>query len=218
MKRAWWSLPLGVAWLAACAGRPPEPPVPRPTAAPAPPPAAASATLDEMLRSDVASHRGLAWSSARPLRWSDFQGIPRQGGDEAAKTAYGIYYAWKCRGRTFEFRAVAAFHLQESWVQAAVVQNIAEGPRTLGHEQTHFNIAEVYARRMRRHFRELAEPCAKSDAALTADAERILDEEKATQRRYDKETAHGLRGREQAAWEAEIGGQLELLRRYREGS
>jgi len=172
-----------------------------------------------MLRSDVASHRGLAWSAARPLRWSDFQGVPRQGGDEAAKTAYGIYYAWKCRaggreGRVFEFRAVAAFHLQESWVQAAVVQDSAQSARTLGHEQTHFDIAELYARRMRRHFRELAEPCARSDADLTAAAERLLDEERATQRRYDDESGHGLRRREQAAWEGEIARQLDALRGY----
>src|SRR5712692_1059719 len=124
-------------------------------APPPPTPSPASSTLDEMLLSDMAPHHGMPWSATRPLRWGDFHGVPRQGSDEAAKTAYGIYYAWKCRGRAFEFRAVAAFHTQESWVQPAVVSDSAEGPRTLGHEQTHFDIAEVYARRMRRHFREL---------------------------------------------------------------
>jgi len=163
-----------------------------------------------MLLSDMAPHHGMPWSATRPLRWSDFQGAPRRGGDEAARTAYGIYYAWKCRGRAFEFRAVAAFHTQESWVQPAVAGDIAEGPRTLAHEQTHFDIAEVYARRMRRHFRELAEPCAQSDADLAAGAVRLLDEEKAMQRRYDAETAHGLRRTQQAAWETEIRRQLHL--------
>jgi hypothetical protein len=163
-----------------------------------------------MLLSDMAPHHGMPWSAARPLRWSDFQGAPRHGGDEAAKTAYGIYYAWKCRGRAFQFRAVAAFHTQESWVQPAVAGDIAEGPRTLAHEQTHFDIAEVYARRMRRHFRELAEPCAQSDANLAAGAVRLLDEEKAMQHRYDAETAHGLRRTQQAAWETEIRRQLHL--------
>jgi hypothetical protein len=163
-----------------------------------------------MLLSDMAPHHGMPWSATRPLQWSDFQGAPRHGGDEAAKTAYGIYYAWKCRGRAFEFRAVAAFHTQESWVQPAVAGDIAEGPRTLAHEQTHFDIAEVYARRMRRHFRELAEPCAQSDANLAAGALRLLDEEKAMQHRYDAETAHGLRRTQQVAWETEIRRQLHL--------
>ncbi len=169
---------------------------------PSPSPSPTSSTLDEMLLSDMAPHHGMPWSATRPLRWGDFHGVPRQGGDEAAKTAYGIYYAWKCRGRAFEFRAVAAFHTEESWVQPAVVSDSAEGPRTLGHEQTHFDIAEVYARRLRRHFRELAD--------LSAAAQRLLDEEKAMQRRYDAETAHGLRRREQAAWETEIRRQLQL--------
>ncbi|HYS21282.1 MAG TPA: DUF922 domain-containing protein [Gemmatimonadales bacterium] len=181
---------------------------------PSPSPSPTSSTLDEMLLSDMAPHHGMPWSATRPLRWGDFHGVPRQGGDEAAKTAYGIYYAWKCRGRAFEFRAVAAFHTQESWVQPAVVSDSAEGPRTLGHEQTHFDIAEVYARRLRRHLRELGggggEPCAQSDADLSAAAQRLLDEEKAMQRRYDAETAHGLRRREQAAWETEIRRQLQL--------
>jgi len=163
-----------------------------------------------MLRSDLAPHRGMPWSAGRPLVWSDFQGIPPQGGEEAAKTAYGIYYAWKCRGGAFQFRVVAAFHPRESWVQAAVLGDSSGSPRVLAHEQTHFNIAEVYARRLRAHFHQIATPCRRSDVDLAMEAQRLVDEEKALQRRYDAETGHGLRRREQAEWEAAIGRQLHL--------
>ena len=212
MKSAWWRLPLGVASVVACAGRAPESrsPTPRPTATPAPSPAAAAATLDEMLRSDMAPHRGIPWLAGRPLRWSDFQGTPPQGGEEAAKTAYGIYYAWKCRGGAFEFRVVAAFHPRESWVQAAVLGDSSGSPRVLAHEQTHLNIAELYAQRLRAHFRQVANPCHRSDTDLAMEAQRLVDEEKAMQRRYDAETGHGLRRREQAEWEAEIARRLHV--------
>jgi Bacterial protein of unknown function (DUF922) len=151
----------------------------------------------------MAPHHGIPWS-ARRLVWSDFQGDPPEGGEEAAKTAYAIYYGWRCRGRAFEFRVVAAFHPRESWVKRAVVSDTAESRRVLAHEQTHFNIAQVYALRLNHHFRGLVEACALSDDALTADAQRFLEEEKATQRRYDDETWHGLRSGPQAAWQTRI--------------
>ncbi len=169
---------------------------------------ASSPSLDALLERDIAPHLGIPWSAARRLTWSDFQGAPPPGGEEAAKTAYGIYYAWKCRGRAFEFRVVAAFHPNDSWVKPMVLGDSSESRRVLAHEQTHFNIAEVYARRMRRRFAALSSPCARSDDQLGFEARRILDEERAFQRRYDAETGHGLERREQTAWEAEIRRQL----------
>lgn len=140
--------------------------------------------------------------------WSDFQAAPPRGGPEAARTGYGLYYAWKCRGKSgrgaFEFRAIAGFHPRGSWVKAEVLRDSAESRRVLGHERTHFNITEVHARRMRRHFAALVEPCGRTDSELSAEARRLLEEEKATQRRYDEETDHGLRTTQQARWEAEV--------------
>lgn len=150
----------------------------------------------------------MAWSAARPLRWSDFQAHPPRDGAESARTGYGMYYAWRCRGRAFEFQVIAAFHPRRSWVKPEVLRDSVESRRTLAHEQAHFHITEVYARRMRQQFRELTAPCARSDAALEAEAQRVVQEEKATQRRYDAETGHGLELRQQARWEAEIGRQL----------
>src|SRR5207245_11152500 len=104
----------------------------------------------------------------------------------------------------------AAFHPRASWVQAAVLGDSSGSPRVLAHEQTHFDISEVYARRLRAHFRQLANPCGRSDTDLAMEAQRLVDEEKAMQRRYDAEPAHGLRRREQAEWETAIGRQLHL--------
>jgi len=161
-----------------------------------------------MLASDMADHRGVRWSAGRRLTWSDFQGAAPQGGEEAAKTAYGIYYGWKCTGREFEFLVIAAFHRDQSWVKAVVLTDSAESRRVLAHEQTHFNIAELYARRMRQRFAGFSRPCRMSDDQLSAEARHILDEERVFQRRYDAETGHGLERREQTAWEANIRRQL----------
>lgn len=177
---------------------------PPPGAAPAP----AASSLEQALQRDLAEHGAVAWSAAWRLRWSDFQADPPRGGVESALTSYGLYYAWRCRGRVFEFRVIAAFHPRQSWVKAAVVRDSVASRRTLAHEQTHFDIAEVYARRMRLHFGALVDPCQRSDATLDADAQRLVRQGQTTQRRYDAETLHGLELGQQARWQAEIDREL----------
>ncbi len=160
----------------------------------------------------MAPHHARPWSPTWRLTWSDFQGAPPRGGNEAAKTAYGLYSAWRCRGSSFEFRVVAALHPRDSWVKPEVVADTVDSRRALGHEQAHFDIAEVWARRMRRHFRRLATPCSRSDADLSAEAQRFEDQASAMQSRYDEETGHGLRPREQAAWQLDVAWMLVELR------
>ena len=124
--------------------------------------------------------------------------------------ARGAAATLPCRSGAFEFRVVAAFHQRESWVQAAALGDSSGRTRVLAHEQTHFNIAELYARRMRQRFAGFSRPCRMSDDQLSAEARHILDEERVFQRRYDAETGHGLERREQTAWEANVRRQLGL--------
>ena len=151
------------------------------------------------MRSDMSADRAFAWSTRR-LTWDDFQGDPPTEGSEGAVTSYTIYSAWKCRGDAFDFRVVAGFRSRQSWVKAIVLKDSVQRRTVLGHEQTHFDLAEVHARLMRRAFRELKRPCRQSDGELSALAQRLGQTEKAEQRRYDAETKHGLMGDEQARW------------------
>ena len=157
-----------------------------------------------MLRGDMAADHAFAWSAGRPLAWSDFQGSPAAAGSESAKTSYTLYSAWKCSGDVFDFRVIAGFRPRQSWVKVIVLNDSAQRRTILRHEQTHFDLAEVHARRMRRAFRDLARPCAKTDAELSALARRLAQEEKAEQRRYDAETDHGLLADQQAAWSRNV--------------
>jgi hypothetical protein len=153
-----------------------------------------------MLRSDLSEDHAFPWSDARPLSWTDFQGSPPTEGREGAKTSYALYSAWKCRGNVFEFRVIAGFRPRHSWVKPVVLNDQVQRRTVLGHEQTHFDLGEVYAGKMRQAFGALAGPCRKTDAALAAMVRRLAEEEKAEQRRYDVETNHGLLATPQAAW------------------
>jgi uncharacterized protein (DUF1697 family) len=185
-----------------CASAPPPARAPRPSA-PAPAPSTlaprTSTGLDDLMRRDMVADRAFAWSTRR-LTWDDFQGDPPTDGSEGAVTSYTIYSAWKCRGDAFEFRVVAGFRPRQSWVKAIVLRDSVQRRTVLVHEQTHFDLAEVHARLMRRAFRELDRPCRQSDGELSDLAQRLGQAEKAEQRRYDAETKHGLLGDEQTRW------------------
>ena len=170
--------------------------------------------LTDLLAEDMAPDSAMRWSSARRLRWSDFRGAPPSGGPEAARTAYGLYYGWKCRGQAFEFQVAAAFLPRQSWVKAQIVADTVESRRTLRHEQTHFDASEVGARRMRQYFANIAGACGMSDEQLRALAQRLVTEEQGTQRRYDAETHNGLDAAKQAEWNREIARQLTALSRF----
>jgi hypothetical protein len=157
-----------------------------------------------MLRGDLTADNAFAWSARRPLVWSDFQGPPPSEGSEGAKISYTVYSGWKCRGSVFEFRVIAGFRPRQSWVKAIVLNDSTQRRTILRHEQTHFDLVEVHARRMRRAFGDLVRPCALTDTALSTLAERLSQEEKAEQRRYDTETNHGLLADKQAGWSADV--------------
>jgi Bacterial protein of unknown function (DUF922) len=182
-------------------------PVPPGRAAPKPRAVLATPRLEDLVRGDLADDHALAWSPQR-LTWSDFQGAPPAEGSEGAKTSYALYSAWRCRGTRFEFRVIAGFRPRQSWVKAVVLQDTAQRGAVLSHEQTHFDLAEVHARMMRGTFGALTSPCRKTDQELSALAERLVQAEKAEQRRYDAETNHGLRAAEQAAWNASVARRL----------
>lgn len=209
-----------IAVLVACAGRAePARPDPRPAPPTAPEPAATPApeskSLAEMIAEDMAPDHAWAWSARRLLVWSDFKGEPPGGGTEGARTAHAIHFAWICRsGGRFEFRATAAFLPHRSWVKPVVLRTPGESARVLRHEQAHFDISEVFTRRLRRRFAELPHPCDRRDGELNALAREVLEEEKAMQRRYDDETRHSLEIERQTVWETTVRRLLADLIRY----
>ena len=160
------------------------------------------------MHEDLVADSAFAWSATRRLAWSDFRGQPPGSGPEVAKTAYALFYAWKCRGEAFEFRVIAAFRPRQSWVKTIALTDTLLRRSALRHEQTHFDLADVHARRMRRYFDDLAGACRKTDRELTQLAGRLITDEKAEQQRYDAETNHGLRSEDQAAWNADVARQL----------
>jgi len=171
-------------------------------------------TLTESIASQMAKHEAFPWSLRRTLTWADFKGSPPRDNSAAAETAYTLFYGVHCVGSKFEFRVVAAFRPNESWVRPTVVKSTADSARALRHEQTHFDISEVHARRMRRYFAELVAPCRTSTNDLADAAQRFVSDERNAQAQYDKETDHSRSAAQQTRWDKEIDNQLLTLSRF----
>jgi len=155
-----------------------------------------------------------AWSATERLSWDEYRGPAPIAGSEAARTVYLLQYESRCHGREFTFDVTAVFVPDQSWVKGEILASPRENVRVLQHEQTHFDLTEVYARRMRKYFAELYDPCGQSDEALDASINRFVREEAAAQQRYDQETENGLRAGSQRSWGDRVVDMLAALQSF----
>jgi hypothetical protein len=177
--------------------------------------APAGATLTQTIDEQIAKEEGLVWAPRRPLTWADFKAAPpAETSAVAAETAYTLIHGARCTGSTFEFRVVATFRPKDSWVRPAMLRTPADSARALRHEQTHFDLTEVHARRLRRYFAELMAPCRITTSDLSGMASRIGRDEKAAQAQYDAETSFGRTLAQQTRWEKDVAGQLTALAKF----
>ncbi|MGK7394583.1 MAG: hypothetical protein ACNS62_08415 [Candidatus Cyclobacteriaceae bacterium M3_2C_046] len=100
-----------------------------------------------LLASNVLSQNLIRWQEDVPLQWGHFNGAPHDS-SFAAASFIGIDYQvleknfWTGRIKLDVF---ATFNCDSSWVLPEKADEI-----TLQHEQIHFNIAELYARKIRK--------------------------------------------------------------------
>jgi hypothetical protein len=172
--------------------------------------------LESPGRDEITPDGAVPWAAMRRLSWSDYRAQPLIGGGQAAVTAYSLRWGFRCSGAAFNFQVVTVFFPDRSWVSSALLSEPARGRLMLQHEQTHFDLSEVYARRMRRFFSTLDRPCDRTTEDLSALGDNFVRDESDAQRRYDEETANGRDARVQLRWEDEVKKLLETLAEWRE--
>lgn len=172
-------------------------------------PASAPAAAEPALKIGAES---IIWSAERRLSWDDFAGRPDVTSAAAAMTVYLLSYDGNCRGNVFDRRVFSAFLPDESWVKTSVLLARPDINRhALAHEQTHFDLSEVSARRMRRALAALVNPCSLSDEAIHAIVDPFVREDFARQRRYDVDTLNGSNTAWQRDWEIRVDRELREL-------
>jgi len=155
----------------------------------------------------------LCWSKQRKLTWNDFRGsLPKScltsyGTEAIAVTAAEIKYEIKKKDDLIEFKVYPIFIKTLSWKKDS-------SEATLIHEQLHFDIAEVVARKIRKEFNLLDIQNVNDIQSYVVVAKRLLSERNKMDDQYDQETLNGAIDFMQKKWNIKILSELCELKEY----
>jgi hypothetical protein len=162
-----------------------------------------SKTID--VPNDSSKHDTLYWENHAALSRSDFLGSEPYMSQFAAYTYTIIlmeYDVTSNGNREIQpnFSISAAFNKKKSWISKA---SATSPDRVLKHEQVHFDIAELTARKLRKALHR-ATYTRNFRKEINSIYKQQIDLGEAMQEVYDEETRHGLDGRRQREWEMKV--------------
>jgi hypothetical protein len=157
------------------------------------------------------------WSEQN-LTWNDYKKVIQQSGIHHAFTYSGISFEMYAEKDTVQIKVYSYFDPSQSWVHPD-----HKVPALLNHEQLHFDITELYARKMKKemskyYFLSVSEFVSKKiDTEVKSIFTSLYNEHMSIQQKYDVETQHGILSDEQFSWQKSIEEQLQELSTYSTG-
>ncbi len=150
----------------------------------------------------------IPWREGEKLTWSMFKGSSSGLGGFVASTNSGISLSFGIRTSGDEvivdYTIQSYFYPQSSWYKKGNVS-----PVVLSHEQTHFDISELFARTLRKKFDAI-----QKDENFKENAKLIYQSNEKKRVRmqdlFDRETDHSRLSEEEIRWEKYIQEQLKL--------
>ena len=150
----------------------------------------------------------IPWTVNRKLKWSDFQGKPKQLSPNEALTDSGMSIELKCDGTTSKAVVRCYFNPNSSWTKST------DSDHLLRHEQLHFDITELFVRKLRKQLAKFGDDCEALAKHIDEYYKRNYKEFVAYQDQYDHETQHSLDKEKQAYWEEKVARELAELNSY----
>jgi hypothetical protein len=149
----------------------------------------------------------IVWNENKHLEWNDFSGQANDTSNYDAEAFAEVSYRYSFKNtKDFHFDVVANFNKNTSWSKKE-----HQSQDLLKHEQLHFDIAELYARKMKEVFDNYSYTDDFAEEII-----RLFNEKKAEyhalQRRYDDDTNHSLNKEKQSEWEIAIHEELSRLK------
>ena len=149
----------------------------------------------------------LTWSPTTKLEWADYNGKPDPKSDAAASTATHLGFEYKIRNNEFSFKITCFFSKDKSW-------GVVKTDYILSHEQGHFDIAEIHARKLNKKMADFKLNKNSYRTDLDKIYYDILEEKDVMQTNYDNETNYSRDKEKQAEWLKKIEIMLEELNSY----
>jgi hypothetical protein len=149
------------------------------------------------------------WSASRQLGWSDYKAKPDPNSDAAASTTTYLGIEYNMNEKGFTYKIQCKFSKTRSWGHSKT-------DYILKHEQGHFDIAEISARKLNKKMSEYQFNKSTYKKDLKTIYQNITDEKEDLQNHYDKETDHSRKKEQQAEWLKKIEKMLKELKDYSE--
>lgn len=150
----------------------------------------------------------IIWQVDRKLTWADFKAKPNNIGDEAAMTASSIEFGYSATNNKYQFKISCKFYPYRSW-SIKKKQN----DYILQHEQLHFDITELYTRKLVKLLHENIKT-KKDVAKLNSIVQNNMKEWNQTQSKYDAETKHSIIEVKQIQWNEYVASELDAYNEY----
>ncbi len=154
----------------------------------------------------------IIWEENNKLSWEDFQGEPSNVIPYHANTSSGISYSWGLKGALNKFELTydveSFFITDQSWVKPSY-----ENDHLLKHEQLHFDISELFARKLREKLSKVdnSKLSKNSGGQLNKLYEDVAAERGLMQDQFDKETNHGSNKEAELKWQLKVVEELNKL-------
>jgi hypothetical protein len=153
------------------------------------------------------AQNAILWNEKQPLQWLHFSGPVNENSRFDAESFAEVKFNYVFNSPTdFYFDVYANFNKDISWCKKEY-----QTADLLKHEQLHFDIAGLYAKRLKAAFEGF-----QYSEDFKNEIQQIFDQKKTEyhlmQQQYDEETNHSLKKERQKDWEVSISVQLNELK------
>ncbi len=152
----------------------------------------------------------IIWSKEKNLTWKDFQGkVPAQDPHVSLSRVEIRYESQVDKQGKMTMNIESVFIKNLSWVKQD-----RKSDHILRHEQYHFNITEVWARKLRKEIVSKKWNTKTFEKEFNTLFKKMMAQTLKEQKRYDDETNHSKVFAKQSEWERDIDTELSNLKDY----
>jgi hypothetical protein len=163
------------------------------------------------LAATVQNKDEISWTADYHLKWDDFKAKVAVGNKFSALTHSGFTASYSSVGNKVDFNVQSTMERDKSWVKPEKKTDYL-----LKHEQGHFDITEIFTRKLRKRLVEKKFKSKTFESEYHSIYENTLKELHSEQEKYDDETEHSIAEKKQEEWNLKITKQLEELDNYKE--
>ncbi len=137
------------------------------------------------------------WRPDYKLSWEDFQGRPDSNSEYKAISSPSINFSLSYNKSSFSYNVICSFNKSKSWT-------LSNSQNLLTHEQGHFDIAEIFARKLRQTFKNYKVNLVTIERDFKKMYDKTISERDSMNALYDKETDFSRNKPKQLYWNKKI--------------